>query len=129
MSPPNISSVRPKRGRALILVGPQGSGKSRMARQIAGQMGRVEEIDGHMLEDARALAARLISQPAVLIVDGYIPGSALPILKRLVTEKTMSVRLAYSAPSVVKTPLVIVCTHAWPQDSRIGLVHQLGGHP
>lgn len=98
----------PQRGQVIVLVGPQGCGKSTTARQIAAKVGTYEEFTG-----AEAINTVLLREPGTLIVDApeAMSKSAIAALKGLITQERTTVRLPYSKQfSSVRTPNFIFCT-------------------
>lgn len=102
-----------EQGSALILAGPQGCGKSRLAQLIGSRHGGVAGIDATHLSQPGHLNAVLRTQPTVLIVDGLPKGQEqMSAIKSLLGNPTVSIRPAYSREKVsVKSPLVIICTN------------------
>lgn len=100
-----------KHGQALVITGPQGCGKTALARKIAEMNGRFIEANAYELETHRALNALLASEPNTVIYEGF-PASedAQARLKALMASDTMSVRPKFGAPKTVKTPNFIFCS-------------------
>lgn len=99
-----------KRGTALVIVGPQGCGKSTLAQTIAKRRGKHQEIEtgpgwGFHLRDA------LNGRVDVLIVDG-VPGQVeLVDIKCMMTNSQIQVRPPYASRAEARpSPLVIICT-------------------
>lgn len=115
----NLNPITLQRGQALVLVGPQGSGKTKLARSIASKAGNYEEISGGLPDIIGALQR----QPATLIIDEAeaLRRSELTMLKGLITSEKTRVRRPYSDELVeVRTPNIIFCTQRrdWlPADS------------
>lgn len=108
-----------KRGRALIIAGPQGSGKTRLARSIAVKHGTFIEIDLPVFLSVFALNEVLRARPATLIVDGF-PSTekALNRVKEVITSPQMTVHMKFGPPIAITTPHLIFCsgnTHLWSE--------------
>ncbi|MFV5212815.1 VapE domain-containing protein [Azonexus caeni] len=100
------------RGQALVLVGPQASGKTTLARQIATRNGAFVEVELMEFMRRRGIDNTLASEPKTVIIDG-LPAieSDFCRLKSLITSETTFIRSPYSGRSrQVKTPNFIFCT-------------------
>lgn len=101
-----------EQGIALILAGPQGCGKTRLAQLIGSRHGGVAGIDATRLSDPGDRNAVLSTMPTVLIVYGMPKGQGFDELKSLLSSPKMSVRPPYQTTlATVKTPMVIICTN------------------
>ncbi len=108
----NIPTIQP--GRGLLLIGPQGAGKTRLALKIAQSRGSYFTIEADDLR--RAGLENVVLGAHTLIVDGLprTPRSQ-EILKRLVTETRWPVRTIGGWVDI-KPPGVIVCATEAPDD-------------
>lgn len=121
-----IDHIQIQRGRAIVLVGPQGCGKSITARQIAEKAGTYEEFTG-----SESMNAVLLREPATVIVEGpeAMSKSELATLKGLITSERTTVRRPYSEDlRTVRTPNFIFCSYDtnWlppKNDRRFFVVH------
>ncbi len=98
-----------ERGQALAIVGPQGSGKSQLARQIAMGYGKFQQIETGPTFDF-SLRDALNGKVNVLIVDGFLSRKERVEIKKLITNPTCTFRNPFSASlTTVPTPLVFLC--------------------
>jgi energy-coupling factor transporter ATP-binding protein EcfA2 len=104
----NISLTK---GQALVLVGPQGSGKTTIARAIAAQYGPYVEVSALSINTHSGLSAALQTEPNTIIIEGWpTPETALEEIKKMLgSEKTMC-NPKFKEPRLVKSPLVIICS-------------------
>jgi len=98
-------------GRALVLVGPQGCGKSVLARELAAAKGSYCELDALELESGRALWTALEQEPATCIVEGLPRGAeALQRVKSLLSNPETVVPRKDQEPKLIRSPNFIFCT-------------------
>lgn len=101
-----------EKGKALVLVGPQGCGKTLLARQIAAKHGSFAETQGDVLDRPGELI-RLMRRvrPRTLIVEGFPShDEAKVLLKQLITEASIPAT-ADGHTEMLRTPNFIFCTH------------------
>lgn len=118
-----------KHGQAMVITGPQGCGKSTLARKIAAQHGTFAEIDAHELGTRFGLGYALDSEPDTLVVEGF-PSTeeTLAEIKAALTSSTVICHRKYKEPKAVKTPNFIFCSgdenalHLDAQDRRFFVV-------
>lgn len=101
-----------KRREALFIQGPQGSGKTTLAREIAAKYGRYAVIDHHeLMSGPGALRDVLRSKPATVIVEEFQPNSAeLNRVKQLLSAPHFAVDMKGVPPIYVEAPNFIFCT-------------------
>lgn len=100
------------RGQALVLVGPQASGKTTLARTIAARHGAFVEVELLHLMRRRYIDNALANEPKTVIIDG-LPATESDFyrIKSLITSETTFIRSADNVqPRQVKTPNFIFCT-------------------
>lgn len=98
-------------GQALVITGPQGCGKSTLARKIAEERGSYIEVDARQLETHQGLNDLLASEPATLIVDGWPNDDDMQDwLNTVIASDAVEVDRLYSAPKMVTVPAFIFCS-------------------
>lgn len=109
MSIKNIPTLQP--GIALVLAGPQGCGKSTLARELAEQRGAYAEIEGHTMGPRFSFAPTLRLEVRTIIIDG-LPRSDQQWgnIKWLLTADKMLMRPSFASERVaVPVPAIILC--------------------
>lgn len=103
-----------QRGRALIIAGPQGCGKSRLAHQIALQHTAVPQpMQMTWLEGRYGVTNALNADAQVLIIEG-LPNTAMSManIKQLLTAKSIRHRPPGALqPAEVQPPLLVFTTN------------------
>jgi hypothetical protein len=101
-----------EKGRALVLAGPQGCGKTTLARKLASAAGSYVEMDARDLEeDGFALGAHLAQRPKTCIVDGFPRGEvSLTRLKAMITSDEVACHRKGLNPVLVPAPNFIFCS-------------------
>lgn len=97
-------NVRIEAGQALVIYGPQGSGKGQVARDLARQAGPYVEVQAHQL--STPVHSWLPNGTRACIVDG-LPRAAEQLMrvKQLVSNADIEVQ-----GRSVRSPLFIFCT-------------------
>lgn len=98
-----------EKGRALVLYGPQGCGKSKLAVELAKAHGSYTEV--HRADiDGGALTPWLAGEPRTCIVDGF-PSTELGMnaLKQMITTEMAVLRLRGREPRAIPAPNFIFC--------------------
>lgn len=101
-----------QRGRALIITGPQGCGKSMLARELSSrQDGRSQEMDATQLDHEHGIRRALAARAHVLILDG-LPATTLgwSNVKQLLSNQKLSYWRSYSASFVEGVPPLLIFT-------------------
>lgn len=106
-----MRSHQPVKGVAIVLTGPQGCGKSILARDIARKLGTFIEADSSILRSSAAIKRELITAPKALILEGSpIDKAGWDRLAELLACDEVTVRAPYTTTRrAIKVPQVIVC--------------------
>jgi len=100
-----------ERGKALVIVGPQGSGKNVLARSLARQYGKLQEITSGVIFFDSQLRHALAGRISTLIIDGEPFRDELAQLKSMLTSTTTRIRVPYTqVVKKVPTPHLIFCS-------------------
>lgn len=111
---------------ALIITGPQGSGKTLLAIEIAKKEGSFTEVTADELDRPNGLANAAEGGHDVIICDGLPKRpETLQLLKRWITEPRVRINPKYREPVTVKSPKFIFCTMSYeplPSGRRFAVV-------
>ncbi len=118
------------RGCALVLAGPQGCGKTTLARKIAEAHGTYREINATDLETPFHLGNALVDEPRTLIVEGIPthPETMARVKAMLTSSSGLHVLEEKGIRRMVKAPNFIFCTgdanplKLGPDDRRFRVV-------
>lgn len=100
-----------ERGTALVLVGPQGCGKTLLARELAAELGTFEHVEVYDLEDRNRRKRIFDAQPQTVIIEGLPARHALmEILKAMITTGSYLRVVPKQPAKVVPAPNFVFCT-------------------
>ena len=113
-----------QRGKALVLKGPQGCGKTLLAKQLAGDSYAEASVSVLVSRSISVHPWRMDALPEVVIVDG-VPSAAdcgaMDVIKPLIKSDTMMFERKGEDPVLIKTPTFIFCTSdPEPLDFGVG---------
>jgi hypothetical protein len=97
------------KGRALVITGDQGSGKSTMARKIAENYGSFKIAEGFELNFSFGFSNYLEGEPDALIIEGLLGGRGVEAIWKMLSSDSMVCNLKGRPSFLVKTPYIIVC--------------------
>ena len=100
-----------QKGRALVLAGPQGCGKTKLARELAAAHGTFVETDERALRNPFRLGNLLARNPATIIVD-EVPAALIAAAetRQLVASERIVMHLKMREEQEVPSPNFIFCT-------------------
>ena len=99
-----------QRGRALVLAGPQGCGKTMLARKLAAEFGSFIEDDQRVLQSDFALGRVLARRPDVVVVDVVNAGLLdTRAAKSLVSSEWVTAHRVGKSEEIVPTPAFVFC--------------------
>jgi hypothetical protein len=109
-----LEELKVQRGQVLALVGPEGSGKSTKARELAAKAGTFVEISSEDLASQFQMGNALASEPATVIVevDRPLNQRAQVELKKLLTNTHTICERKMRHPISVRTPNFIFCAQS-----------------
>lgn len=108
--------------KTLVLQGPHGCGKSRLAVKIAEACGTYSVLDAQDLSSPFTLGGALKDRPDIVIIEDCDLGKrTMTILKALITEPAIQVNLQFRTSYMVPTPRFIICAQASAEPFRAGV--------
>jgi uridine kinase len=106
-----MTTIKLEKGKALIINGPQGCGKTTLAIEIAKEHGTYKVIRLDAFTSPFILGDAMLDEPNTLIVDEFKPNyENLEHLKSIISNDLMQVNQMYKEPWTAKTPNFILCT-------------------
>ena len=100
-----------EKGKAIVLQGPQGSGKSQLARKIATAHGTLVETDTETLRSPFRLGKLLAGRPDTVIVDEvHADLLGTDLVKHLVSAEKILIHTKGREAEEVPAPNFIFCT-------------------
>lgn len=102
-----------KRGTALVITGPQGCGKSLLARELAEAHGAYAELDIGFIGSRFEWSSVLRERPETIVIEGHpTTKRQVQLLKLLLTSETLHVRGKNSEERFeTPTPYVVITTN------------------
>lgn len=119
-----------ERGKALAIVGPQGAGKTTLARKIASEHGTYSEINARNLRAEFALGRVLRSDEQTLIIEDCWPFSPARIdyLRDLIVCEIWTLPIMHGATLARPAPLIIMTalrTHPIIETQKMFVTHHI----
>jgi energy-coupling factor transporter ATP-binding protein EcfA2 len=118
-----------EKGRALVLAGPEGGGKSKLARELAAAHGSYVETDARALQSPFRLGKLLAGKPDTIIVN-EVPAHLItaPETKSLVANESIVIHRKGCEEKIMPAPNFIFCTgdvnalRLHPHDRRFTVI-------
>lgn len=100
-----------KKRKALVLAGPQGCGKTLLARQLAKDVGNYVEISvEEIIGKQSRFTPWLQDSPNVVIINGELKYGDLLRVTPLIVQNDLQCNCVGKEPKTVKAPIFIFCT-------------------
>jgi hypothetical protein len=120
-------NIKLEKGVALVLVGPQGSGKTMLAKKIAEGYGAYSMCTAFDMISPFQLGAILVTNPKTVILElDETPTSEYlrHYLKPWTASPTIRVDRPMVPPVLLATPHLIICTQgAWLENRRFNVIN------